>query len=344
MLATLDDKDSDVRQAVANALGVIADERAVEPLMRALKHECPGAAWALGKIGDTRAIAPLVAQVTNPNLHSSVQQAAVNALDKIDPNWANSNAVQRAVPKLIKNLADQNAGLSLSSMAEVFDRIDPHWTDSEAAKGAVPALLAAVLEWGHETRDEATKALDRIDPNWAKSEALQNALPTLLARLQDKNSWERKEAAGVLGNIGGAQALEPLVAALKDEDGKVRTEAARALGKIGDPKAVQPLVAVLEDEGAREVAVEALGNLGDVAAVEPLIALLKVGDKNPGLVFAAMKALEQIDPNWATFAAVSEGLDQFALDMHPLLDPDQRRAMEEARKKIRSLLLQNRKP
>ncbi len=65
LIAALRDRDEDVRQWAAGALGKIGDARAVEPLSAALKDTVAGvrewAAWALGKIGDARAVEPLIA-------------------------------------------------------------------------------------------------------------------------------------------------------------------------------------------------------------------------------------------------------------------------------------------
>ena len=60
----LDNDIKDVYWPVAKALGDIGDERAVEPLIKALGHEDEdvrkSAAEALGKIGDARAVEPLI--------------------------------------------------------------------------------------------------------------------------------------------------------------------------------------------------------------------------------------------------------------------------------------------
>ena len=63
LIKALRDKDSDVREEAAEALGEIGDKRAVEPLIQALKDEDlkvrVKAAIALSRIGDERAIKPL---------------------------------------------------------------------------------------------------------------------------------------------------------------------------------------------------------------------------------------------------------------------------------------------
>ena len=104
----------------------------------------------------------------------------------------------------------------------------------------------------------------------------------------------RRHAAGALGKIGDARAVEPLIGVLSDDDENVRWRAAEALGKIGDKRAVEPLIGVLgdEDEYVRSSAAEALGVIGDVRAVEPLIKAL--GDENSGVRQHAARALVKI--------------------------------------------------
>jgi HEAT repeat protein len=98
--------------------------------------------------------------------------------------------------------------------------------------------------------------------------------------LQSGDIAVRAEAAGVLGRIGDARAVEPLIAVLKQDNRTVRYCACQALGKLGDARAVEPLIAALKDDDLwmRHVACEALGKLGDARAVEPLIAGLKHED------------------------------------------------------------------
>jgi hypothetical protein len=74
----------------------------------------------------------------------------------------------------------------------------------------------------------------------------------------------RQAAAGALGQIRDARAVEPLVTALKDQDDAVRQAAAAALGKIGDARTVEPLMAALKDKNSsvQEVAAKELIKMG----------------------------------------------------------------------------------
>jgi HEAT repeat protein len=55
----------------------------------------------------------------------------------------------------------------------------------------------------------------------------------------------RRAAAGALGQLGDARAVEPLLKRLKDEDESVRREVLLALGKIGDAQILGAVAAIL---------------------------------------------------------------------------------------------------
>lgn len=81
----LNDADEDVRASAAKALGDIGDEKAIEPLARALQDKEPWvrekAAEALGKIGGEDVIPPLTEILKNKN--EDVRDAANEALEKV---------------------------------------------------------------------------------------------------------------------------------------------------------------------------------------------------------------------------------------------------------------------
>jgi HEAT repeat protein len=92
----------DVRQGAAKALGEIGDERAVEPLMKALRRDSYvrwSAVVALGKIGKS-AVEPLIGVLSDDNWR--VREYAVRALGEIGD--------ERAVEPLIKALGDWEDG------------------------------------------------------------------------------------------------------------------------------------------------------------------------------------------------------------------------------------------
>ena len=89
LIDALTDEDLPVRQRAAEALGKLGDRRAVDPLIRVLKHALPEAATALGQLGDGRAIdalRELALTPPQPREDDRYMPAAVTALGKIgDP-------------------------------------------------------------------------------------------------------------------------------------------------------------------------------------------------------------------------------------------------------------------
>lgn len=97
--------EPNVRSAAAKALGEISDERAVEPLIAALKDKKAvvrqNAAMALGKIEDSRAVEPLAAALQDENF--TVSTVAATALGEIGD--------ERAVEPLTAALDDESSFL-----------------------------------------------------------------------------------------------------------------------------------------------------------------------------------------------------------------------------------------
>ncbi|MFI5110775.1 MAG: HEAT repeat domain-containing protein [Terriglobales bacterium] len=296
------------------------------------------AATRLGESGDLRALRPLVVALGDRAI--GVRQAAKEALDHIDPDWANSEAAKRTIPTFVAALHSKDLGAQIAAAYALGWSRDPR---------AIEPLLAVLTDMESTLRNEAKEALDRIDPEWAKSEAAKRAIPAMVAKLSC-NYWQAEHAAAVaLGWNPDARAVEPLVAALRHDDAGVREAAAHALGCIGDARAFKPLLAVLKDKqvhvwkAAKEAlgkvadvrsvetlvtllddkqrtgrsdrmqrmllrwaAAYALGCIGDARAVEPLLAALKDEDHNVRV--EAKEALDRIEPGWAKSEAAKRAI------------------------------------
>ena len=98
-----------MREHAAKTLGAIGDERAVEPLITALKDKngfvIIAAAGALGEIKDTRAVEPLITALKDKN--EFVVRAAAEALVEIKDT--------RAVEPLIEALKSVNGSVRASA-------------------------------------------------------------------------------------------------------------------------------------------------------------------------------------------------------------------------------------
>jgi HEAT repeat protein len=287
--AALKDKDVKFRVAVANALGIIQDSSSVEPLIAALKNNDDqvreAAAEALGNIKDSRAVESLIGALKDKGFEN---KTALNALDKIDPNWRNTEAAMNAVLMLINALKDK--GFDNEAKLNALDKIDPNWRNTEAAKSAVPMIIVALKDKDVRARQLAAYALANLKDS--------RAVEPLIATLKDINTMVRQSAAYALGNIKDSRAVKPLIVALKDKDARARQLAAYALANLKDSRAVEPLIATLKDINTivRQSAAYALGNIKDSRAVKPLILALK--DEDSSVCNEAEIALDNIDPNW----------------------------------------------
>ena len=232
-----------VRENAAEALGLLRDRRAVEPLINALNDSDEEvrwkAAWALGNIGDKKAIKPLIYALNDDRW--SVRRFAVTALGKIGD--------KSAVGSLINALNDPDWHVrkyAANSLGKIGD------------ERAIKPLVNALSDPDSDVRWKAIVALGKM----------KNAAVEPLIKAFESDDWRiRGRAAEALGNIKDLRAFEPLINALvgktKDNNKYVRGRVAEALGKIGDERAVEPLLVAMEDPYiyVRIKAEEALGKI-----------------------------------------------------------------------------------
>jgi len=323
LIMALCHEEAQVRRGVALSLGVLEDEQAVEPLLKALDDTDTKVRWAamqalgflwkfslleqlgservklrrkaaslLGQQRDMRAVEPLVATLQDEDF--KVRQSAASALGQLGD--------ARAVTSLLERLQDESSEMRRSVVCVLGQLKDVR---------AVEPLLLTLRDDNAEVRQGAANALGQLRDI--------RAVKPLLEILRDTNSEVRGSAASALGQLGALEAVEPLIERLQDENAEVRCSAANALGELGDERAVEPLLRLLSDQdtemqrrasialkqlsGAerllvalrheeakiRQGAAISLGDVGDERAVEPL--LQAVHDKDSRVRWAAMQAL-----------------------------------------------------
>lgn len=290
-IKALGDRDQNVQEIAAKALGQLGDSRAVDPLINSLGSIGQIAAQALGQLGDP-VVEPLIKVLGYGNKDMRAQ--AVGVLGQLKD--------VRAVEPLIKILLDRDKALR-EAAAKALDKIGWKPEQGEAAaiywitkgnftkclaigKSAAPALIKTLADVDHEVREEAARALGQLhDPR---------AVEPLIRALEkpDQGRWVREAAATALGQLGDARAVEPLIKAFNDDN--VKWKAINALVQLGDVS-VGPLLRVLSNTQGWVcyAAAEALGQLGDVRAVDPLIKIL--GEYRQGQEgHAAVKALGKL--------------------------------------------------
>jgi len=254
LIFALQHKDPTVQYEAAEALGEIGDDRAVEPLLAALKNdETSGVRWkaveALSKLG-TPAVAGLIGALQHND--DDVRWKAAIGLGEIgDPN---------AIPSLINLLCDDDR----------YVRSRAAYALSMIGEPAVDPLICALREGDGNLRWGAAIALGKIQNP--------RAIEPLIRALADKYENVRAESAAALAAIG-KPALGPLLQFLKFSDGAARLESVTALGELQDTGAIQPLIQLLEnaDEDERKAIADALDAIL-VPAVKPMIMKLRNGN------------------------------------------------------------------
>jgi HEAT repeat protein len=254
LIFALRHKDPTVQYDAAEALGDIGDERAVEPLLAALKNDETGgvrwkAAEALSKLGPP-SVAGLIGALQHDD--DDVRWKAAIALGEIgDP---------QAIPSLINVLSDNDR----------FVRSRAAYALSMMGEAAVDPLIHALREGDGNLRWGAAIALGKIQNP--------RAIGPLIHALADKYENVRAESAAALAAIG-KPALGPLLQILKFSDGAVRLEIVTALGELHDTGAIQPLIQLLDtaDEDERKAIADALDEIL-VPAVKPMIMRIRIGN------------------------------------------------------------------
>jgi HEAT repeat protein len=268
LLQQLADKNRQVREDAAGALGEIGDRRAVPHLIQALGDKYAkvreAAASALGRIGDERAAPHLVQALGDPSVR--VRSEAVKALSQIG---------SAAVPHVIQALDDERWAVRERAVSALGRIGDP---------SALPHLVQALNDEKNAVRTAAASALGQLGDkravphlvqalgskgksHWWAGQALGRlgALPELVQALDDKRSRVREGAVRGLSEMG-EEGIPHLVRALGDSSKQVRKRAASILGQWGDQRAIPYLLQVVKDpdvhDWERRVAAQYLGQLG----------------------------------------------------------------------------------
>jgi HEAT repeat protein len=280
LVARLQDTNEhpDVRAAVAETLGKLADPAAAPKLVEVLINSRQGIdnelVGALERIGPT-AVPALATAAANPS--TEVQLLAVRTLTNI------------AGPKPIQPLAQ-----TLSSSAPVVRR-----AAAEALRARGNNDLAA-----NATAITAPLVKALYDRDWHVYYAARDALskcgppvvPALLTVLSSDNIRAAHMAEQVLVRIG-RPAVAGLIATLKqaDVDPKAAGWATVALGEMGTT-AIEPLATVARDAAqtprVREAAIVALGRTRSKVAMPPLKDAFVAAE--PAIAVAIMDAVGQI--------------------------------------------------
>lgn len=308
------DKDAEVRQMAAFAMGLIGDAAAAPALTAALADTDPTiqgrAAEALGLIGHKPAAAQVGAMIA-----AHVAAGALNGLNADDmgmPKPPPVEAVRLGVYALVR-------------------------------LGSYDALAAAVLDRDGLPRSRwwpIAFALQRINDA--------RAAPALLALLSGDGQLTRAFAVRGLGGLKDQRGAAPMLAIADNtsEPLAVRIQAVRGLALLGEARGAPVLMRLIAsaqaDQNLQLEAIVALGQLRHPGAVDLLIDL--VSASWPSVRAAALQALARTEPDtfisaistldleqhWSVRAALAATLGELGKERgeapltNMLRDPDQR--------------------
>jgi HEAT repeat protein len=335
VIPILESGDGLTRAYAAKILGMIGDERALEPLVKALDDEVASvvwnAAWSLGELGDVRAFEPLVGAFNRIGELARAPRAAGGAPSDLVANATAVRAIIIDAVSLIKHpgafaflsgaLEDRNKDIRMSAVKNLVrirmrpapDQSDEFRSSPEAARLAedsrvIGTFVSLLKDADMDVRAAAALALGRIGDERAipvlteivttgYEDATLPPIPHLDTLFGGTMSTARSDAVKYLGKFGGVEVFDTLMAALKDSSDTVQATAVRELAKLGDPRSVEPMLSIVSGSG--------FGHDTGFAVRAAVEGLGQLGDARavPPLV----KALEAEDQRIAIDAARSLG-------------------------------------
>lgn len=285
------------------APGDLGTEDLVKRLGQANRTEARrSAAESLGRLGQVAAGAIPDLLECSVDIDATVREAALNALDAIEPGWHEDPRAQEAFPALVAALRSWSSDVSQAAfrrlgsigLPAVPDLVNalPSGEDSVAhvreihllgqmgsgAASAVPELSRALGSSFVQVRIAAAEALACMGPLPVTT------VLALMAGLVDQYADARRTMAACLACAGEAaeSALPALLPLLADRDGRVRKAASAALEQAG-PKAVPSLIEMVQSRDALRLKAWARSMIEvsqwktlsepDVAALDPVKAV-----------------------------------------------------------------------
>lgn len=281
------DASGPVRQAVAEALGMIAARAAKDrtPVRRATRARRFRWRWGTStparRATDPVATAVVALRALLGDDLAGVRGQAAASLHGIGAAAADAADV---LAWLLKDADETVRGQAAEAIGKC----------GGPAEASVVALTAAIDDSAAAVRAAAARGLGSLGDRACA------AVPKLVALIQDRDDAVRDAAANALAKTGplSPAATAELVAGLASPDNVVRARTAEALGVIGEPArgAVPALTDALRDgnDVVRAKAVEALGKMGVTAgaAVPSLVHALR--DRDSWVSALAAEALGEM--------------------------------------------------
>jgi HEAT repeat protein len=264
LVKALLESDNEARRAAAVALEKIDPQQ-----------------WPQNEIERRQIIHHLVMALVKALLNRStdIRRTITAILDKVYPQWSQSETAIRHIPVLVKARGDSHFEVKNGAKKLLF-QIDP------AAEKTIPSIVEARIDSKSDIRRklaaDAFKVLDEFDPEWPHSDPAHRTIPSLIKALVNNDSSIRQIADELLKKI------EPLWA---------RGDAARGMV----PYFVKVLRLESNKMDVRCAAAETLGKMGPAVGEDVIPHLMQTLKENKAkanrLLFAVEGAWNKIDPS-----------------------------------------------
>lgn len=325
LIATLQDKSANLREAALMGLQWFDDPRAIKAIVMTLedqdsdvqKEAKRAIEFAIGQ--NYTSIAPALAQL---HIEKSAAMEPLIVFLKEKVNSESGSTQQR----LITVLGHTQDARAIEPVLKAFNSSDAELREVALAalgnirdKQATDALINAFAQGNPEEQQAIALALGSTNNS--------RAIDTLLTAANQSAPDKQKAAIAGLGKTKDSRAVAALIKIVTDPKSSLTVEARIALANIGAP-AVDPLISVLQsdDTVVRQQAALALGDIGEQKAVKPLKKNLTDWFSNQAVAQALMKLNwqpESTEDSVHLFIAKRQGdklVDQWDVTKKVLLD------------------------
>jgi HEAT repeat protein len=310
-------KKADIRVKAILLLGLMQDERALEPLLELYTEESlaedvkralvfiggrkPGSLLPLFETDNQyqkRFIAEVAVEVASPLYYVVFERFLSDADGHVRASAAiglsrlgNMTAIQ-AIKKLLSDpyedvqeaavtaLSTLREGIDVNEFVGCLKQKNPAMRRNAAMLLGAIGAESSVGALGYALKDEDVSVRQAVIEALSSMKT-DESVKYLVLGLTDENAPIRASAALSLGSAGGEETLDPLFLLLSDSDDTVKVSAIRSLGMRGERKAVKALIALLADRNGFVVttALESLGTLGGDEARDALMRMLASEDR-----------------------------------------------------------------
>lgn len=246
LIGLLDDPEQNTRATAAHTLGVLADESAVEPLLKKAAQDTDQ--LTLVRFEDPRILDVLKEHFTDTN--HNIRFNAINACALLP----DAEAIATVTELVLQEKDNQQCMAAIECLGHNRD----------------PRALAALMDLLKRDKDPGQREeIGRVLVG--KNDV--RAVEGLITEQQDTVEWSRSACAEALITIDDLRATPAFVAGLNDTNGRYRLRAAHWLMKQGDPRGVGAFLPLLHDEDGmtREMALIAVPDCHDPQIVPLLL-------------------------------------------------------------------------